>query len=778
MMEFGAKLSLKDGMSNTLQKNLQKQREFQREVNNTKKAIQGASKDKLKISSDTTGINKAVVQVNKMRAKMKEVSKTVARPYITVKDGATRVTTKIKSNLKTVGKMISTPVIKIKDLASKGINKVKGGLSKVGKIFTPIVKLKDMASKTIGSIHGKLKRVGGFIAKPFVAVKDGASKLLSSMGGMLKTLAKGATIAVGLVGAGASVLLGGALAGGAKLEQQQISIEHFIGVNNKGSSEADIGKMADDYISQLRNNANLTPFTTNEVIGAGTRAINIAGGDTSQAMSLLKVAEDMAALNPEKSLSDAIEAIADMKNGETERMKEFGFKISAEDIEKAGGTDAIIKNQLAPYFEGGAQKLATSASGLISTIKGKIGTALTDTGLAMIEKAKPLLEKMVTVVDKMAPKMQAIGEKIAEGFGTGVEWISNLMDKAGGISPIFSSIGSTIKDIFTGVKPIIESMIPVIGEVISAVLPVISSIGSMVKRVFPQISSVIQQAFTQVTPIIGIFKNIIISAIPIVETIISVFVKTVETLLPIVGTIFKGIGEKVGSVISFIGDHMGFIQGVFETVVPIIKDILTVAWDIISPILDIAISIFKALWEVVEFVFPAIQGVIEVVWGVLKPIFEAIADAMEWVGDAVDSVIGWFGDVFSGVFDGGAEGSTKKDDGASRAMGVNRIPYDNYPIRAHEGEMLLTKREANNYVAQTRGVKLEAQPVSSVGSKESTSTVSNSMVDKQTTTKDGRPIVIEKFVGIEHAEITKDTDPDELVDKMVTKFEKLLLVTP
>ena len=29
--------------------------------------------------------------------------------------------------------------------------------------------------------------------------------------------------------------------------------------------------------------------------------------------------------------------------------------------------------------------------------------------------------------------------------------------------------------------------------------------------------------------------------------------------------------------------------------------------------------------------------------------------------------------------------------GASRAMGVDRVPYDNYPIMAHEGEKLLTK---------------------------------------------------------------------------------------
>ena len=144
--------------------------------------------------------------------------------------------------------------------------------------------------------------------------------------------------------------------------------------------------MSEAYVAALRNNANATPFTTNEVIAAGTRAVNVAQGNTTQAMDILKVAEDMAALNPEKSLSDAMEAIADLKTGETERMKEFGFKISQDDIKNAGGVDKVIEDQIKPYFEGGAQKLATSASGLVSTIQGKLSSFVSDTGLKMIEK--------------------------------------------------------------------------------------------------------------------------------------------------------------------------------------------------------------------------------------------------------------------------------------------------------------------------------------------------------------------------------------------------------
>ncbi len=745
MMEFGARLSLKDNMYATLQKNLNQQKKFQEQVKSTREHLGKLAKQK--VNPIIKVKDKSKTQYNKVRNRLKLINKTIAKPFIVVKDKTSKTISKVKSKIKLLGRMVATPFIKVKN--SKAI-------------------------RGIGKVHQKLKQVGRFVAKPIIKLKDGASKALKGMGSMLVKLAKGVTIAVGLVGAGATILLGGALKSGAMLEQQQISIEHFIGVNNKGAKPEDIKGMADDYVKSLRENANLTPFTTNEVISAGTRAVNIAGGDTNSAMGLLKVAEDMAALNPEKSLSDAIEALADMKNGETERMKEFGFKISADDIKKAGGTDAIIKNQLAPYFEGGAKKLSGSATGLVSTIKGKIGNAISNTGLAMIEKSKPLLEKMVVLVDKMAPKMQRMGEVIAEGFGNAVEWASELVDNTGGIAPIFSEIKDVVKTTFSLITPLIKNLAPLVVQVVQIILPVFNTIGQTVARVFPLVSQTISRAMTLAMPFIEKFAGLIKRAMPIVQTIITIFCNTVNALMPIVSTIFEGVADKVGVVIDFISSKMGFIQEVFDFVVPLVTEILTVAWDIISPILDIMITVFEALWEVIEFVFPAIQAVIETVWGVLEPIFSAIAEAMTWVGDAVSSIIGWFGDVFHGVFDAPAEGAVASSSSSapSKAVGVNRVPRDNYLINAHQGEMLLNRVEADRYQKEknTRGVpynpiEIDIKPVD----------IDPSNFDPKPTPKPvngGGGITVK--VEFNNAVIEKDANVDEMVAKMMSKFNKLV----
>ncbi|WP_438445910.1 hypothetical protein [Gorillibacterium sp. sgz5001074] len=202
------------------------------------------------------------------------------------------------------------------------------------------------------------------------------------------TMAVGATAAAGVGLA--------SLKGASSLERNQISMEHFIGINNKVLSAAKVKELSDQYLKDLRKNADLTPFETGDVIASGTRAIGIAAGSTKQAMSLLRLAEDMAALSPGKTLGDAMEALADLKTGETERMKEFGFKISQDQIKAAGGKMENIRNAegiaLGQMFQGGAEKLGQSSDGLWSTITGTIKSGITDMGKDTLEFLKPQLK--------------------------------------------------------------------------------------------------------------------------------------------------------------------------------------------------------------------------------------------------------------------------------------------------------------------------------------------------------------------------------------------------
>lgn len=522
--------------------------------------------------------------------------------------------------------------------ANRAAQQLQRRLQPLRKKIVTAVAIKDMATEKLKSVTNKVKAVGKMVATPIVKLKDGVTAGLSKISSKLKSLAK-AAIPITVAATVTTAALGGVVSSGMQLENQQVSMKHFIGATNKGLDDAGVQKIADEFTQQLRENANATPFETGEVIAAGSRAVSIANGDTKEAMSLVQLAEDMAAASGgTKTISDAIEALADAKMGETERLKEFGFKVSAEEFEQKGFQG--VSNDLQSFFGGAAEKLATTGSGLISTIKGKLKSNIADMGLKIVDKLKPALSGIITLIDTAAPAFEAFGTGLAEKIGSGIEAITAFIPKLTSgfkaIQPTLSSFGA--------------SMMGTLQQVSAAVMPAVSSIMQTVQTVLPAILPVIQT-------VVNTIGQVISAAAPVIAGLVQGIGTVISTLAPVFQVIFDGIGQKVGSVLSFIGSKMGWIQEIIGTVMPVVADILTTAWSVISPIIDIAISVFKVLFNVVQTVFNGIASVISSVWDKIKPVVEGIGNGLSWIADKVGGLFG---------FGGGGGGET-----GSNAEGTN-----------------------------------------------------------------------------------------------------------
>lgn len=355
--------------------------------------------------------------------------------------------------------------------ATQSITRLRTAMEPLRRRIVSAVAVRDNATANMRRIRNEANALGRRVVSPVVRVRDAATGTIRTIEKGLKAL-KPVTIGVSIAGAAAAGAGALALKSGAQLEQQQIAMKHFIGVNNQGKSDTEITAMRDSYMKNLRENANATPFTTQEVVGAGSRAVNIMGGNTKGAMDLVKLSEDMAALNPEKSLSDAMEALADAKNGEFERMKEFGFKISAQEFKGfvgKGANDALtgdettrayqmlVNQKLSPFFKGGAEEQANTGAGLLSTIKGKIGSKVQDVGLGMLERLKPSLQTVIGLIDKYSPQMDKFGLKIADGVGFALgklpalkQYLSGAYEKAKPVITWVSDVGIPKVNIILG----------------------------------------------------------------------------------------------------------------------------------------------------------------------------------------------------------------------------------------------------------------------------------------------------------------------------------------
>lgn len=326
-------------------------------------------------------------------------------------------------------------------------------------------------------------------------LKGGVGTALSVAGGSL--LASG----IGAVASGVASGVGKIWSGGSERQQYLSSMTHFMGGDESGARE---------MMDWANENARVTQFSSSEVLGAASRAIQIADGNASEAQRLTSLAEDMASLTPGKSVMDAMEALADAQMGEFERMKEFGFKGSADAFEAAGGDFWSMKSTsngktVEEMFAGGTAAGAENASAKIGTIMGTFEDALSSAGEKMINGLNPALDWLIEK-----------SEGAANVLSSGLEWA-----------------GSALSTTFTNVQAALQPY-----------MPLLNTLGSV-------ISTTVTTAFNVVGSVIN---SLVLPAIKIFGEALSPAITAVKIQIESAGKLIESLGNAVGAAVDAIGN--------------------------------------------------------------------------------------------------------------------------------------------------------------------------------------------------------------------------------
>ena len=558
--------------------------------------------------------NAALIKLNSIYKRMLKLSTMAVAPIVKIRDHAL---SKLKSTNKLfdgLNKVVS-PIVKIKDNFTSKASKIKTETKWLSKtVARPAVLLKDMITSKLSPIKVALKTLTQKAFKATItAVNKTASGISSAMKGLAK-IGKKLVVPVTVVATGTAAALGAAVKSGMALENQQVSIEHFIGATNKDYGESQIKEAAKTFTNQLRQNANATPFETGEVIQAGSRAVAITQGNTKSAMSLVRLAEDMAAASGgTKSVSDAMEALADAKLGEMERLKEFGFKVSADEF-KQKGFEGVSKD-LEDFYGGAAAKLATTGTGLLSTITGKLKSGVADFGLNIVEQLKPVFTNIIGLIDKAMPYVQEFGVKFGEGLGKGIQYISSIMPSfINGFKMMMPAIQSIILGVQQMLPPIMAfggTIVTTIQNVVIKATPIIDQIIQAIARILPAV----QPIFSTLVTTIG---NIVTTVLPPLGTAFSMIADVIVAIAPIISDTFAGISEVVTNAISGISS---VIQGGLD----LISAIWTGSW---QGVVDAFASIFGGIAEICK---APMNAVIAIINGAIRAINSISVDIPAWV---------------------------------------------------------------------------------------------------------------------------------------------------
>ncbi|MUT65317.1 hypothetical protein [Paenibacillus sp. NEAU-GSW1] len=363
-----------------------------------------------------------------------------------------------------------------KGFSKKGIGKqsMKGMFGKLDKSSMKVKKAGAAESKKEPSFMEKLKgnmkgiqeKVGGVGEKIAGNIK-GIQEIFGGAGEALKSFGSSTVVAA------------------ADLETSKIGFDFAMsklqgqggggkGKGKKGPASAqDLEKKFADYWTALRDNAQNTAFSADQVLEGGMSAVKLTKGDTGKAMQLVKLAEDMAGFNPGKSVAEAMEAIEAANSKDYKKLEAFGFEF------KKGSWDKFLKDA-GTWFQGGGEKLNKSANGMWEIVTEGLKGSLQNAGVAALEQVKPIMQRLVTWLTSGGfKKLENIAAKTVDVFVKCFLWMMDV------IGPVFGWLEKALDWVganFETLKPILNGLIAAFAAfaVISTVMSIISGIGAAI----------------------------------------------------------------------------------------------------------------------------------------------------------------------------------------------------------------------------------------------------------------------------------------------------------
>lgn len=703
MIEFGAKLSLKDNMYATLKKNLNLQREYSDQVERTNASVRQLSG--ARANPTINARDNASSVVNSITEAVEQAGAMVATPDIQVEDRATTVIGRIRqdissmdrvhslsraevddqaskkledinSKIRELGRKVASPVIKLRDLTSSAVGKIKQSLNAIATTFTPIVKIRDLASQGLAKIKNTvgwlgshvatsvlrvkdnataginkvrvaMRTVGKAVASPFISLKDKASPILSRMQGTLKTVGKWVAKPMVALKDGATKVLTGVGNGLKKIGS--MSVKAMVGIKDGATSA--LGKIS----SML---GSLAKGVTIGIGLAGAGATAILGGSISQGADL------------EQSLG-GVDTLFKDSSGVVKQNADMAFK-----------TAGLSANA---YME---QVTSFSAS-LLQSLGGDTAKSASVADMAIVDMADNA-NKMGTSVDLIQNAYQGFAKQnytmldnLKLGYGgtqeemkrlltdataiSGVNYdISNLSDVYNAIHTIQTNLGvtgttakeasETFSGSFASMKASAQNLLgnmAVGGDVTGAMENLVETASTflfnnaipMIGRVISSLPSAISTGLKKASPQIKQAGGEIVKALK--EGMKAILPSSMSGLVdPLFDGLGKGISGSIGRVKSILTGLAPIVTNVITTMAPIVGEIGAM-FDRVSPVIQNALvgAFGGNSNSFIQGFASVIQSTIPVVEGIITNLAQVIGTVLPTIFPIIQAL----GNIFIAV---------------------------------------------------------------------------------------------------------------------------------
>ena len=325
-------------------------------------------------------------------------------------------------------------------------------------------------------------------------------------------------------------------------------------------------------------------------------------------------------------------------------------------------------------------------------------------------------------LNAFSEQLGSVVEMLVDGLISALEWITENGDKVG---PILTAIGIGIGLIIVVLNPIPAAIAAItaavvwlitnwekVQETVSNVWTAVKGwLGEMAEKVSEVAGNIAQwfsEKFDAVKDAIfkwsrtvqGYFETFKGRVNDIVEEIRKWFVEKFEAISTTVSNIiegikgfFDGLSEKANTIITDIGGFFDTLKTGVETAMGLLGEALSGIWTTVTTTFENAGKWF------IDNVTGPITSAWDTVTGGIQAAIDAIKEFFGWQ-DKQTGPTRTTGELINAGNNnhgggGGQKGHQNYD--LSFATGLEYVPYDDFKANLHEGEMVLTKLQANQY---------------------------------------------------------------------------------
>lgn len=541
------------------------------------------------------------------------------------------------------------------------------------------------------------------------SIDDTSSKgesMGSKVGKAMTSMAKGAAVVGTAVVAGASAAVGG-----------------LMSIANKSAETADTFDK-----SSLRTGLQVEYL----------QKLNYAAGQSGVQLGSLEKSA--------KKLNERIGEVSEGNKASIEMFNKLGVSVK--------NTDGTMRDSSDVYNET-MMKLADMGDTAEATA---IGTDLF--GKAFVDM-KPLLAAGSDGIGDLMGRADELGIVMSEdAVSAGVKFGDTVADIKSALGGAANTLGSAVTPLLQGfadmiiaaiptIRDIISSLVPVLIQMAQAILPpmmnLIQTIMPILVDLFNQLMPFITQVIQAILPIlIQLIEILLPPIIQIVQMILPLLLQLIEPLLPLLEPILnllqpfinllvmilepltKLLNLILPPIIQLLSSLLGFIlpplQAAFQAVASVLGGAFQGAFEGISNTLGWVIDIFKNIIDFVKNVFTGNwEGVWENVTNIFSNIISGIANIFKtpinWIIDGINAFIGGINSIKIPDWVPLVGGMGFHINTLSRLrIGIDDVPYDEFPALLHKHEAVLTESENKEY----KSLKQEAtnnqtmQPINSV----------------------------------------------------------------